>query len=204
VGHRQRSRKPFMTADRARAAALVRAAAEGDGASWDALVAEYGGLIWAITRSYRLTAAEAADVSQTTWLRLCENIDRLRDPGSVGSWLATTARRESLGCQSRSRSVMLFEDMTQVDENPNNVEAVDSRLLREEAAASVREALDQLPGRSRRMLALLMQDEPPTYEEVAAQLDLPIGSIGPTRGRALRRLREILEGGLGETVSTGA
>jgi RNA polymerase sigma factor (sigma-70 family) len=193
-----------MTADRARAAALVRAAAAGDESSWDALVAEYGGLIWAITRSYRLTAAEAADVSQTTWLRLCENIDRLRDPGSVGSWLATTARRESLGCHSRSRSVMLFEDMTQVDEDPHNVEAVDSRLLREEAAASVREALDQLPGRTRRLLALLMQDEPPSYEEVAAQLDLPIGSIGPTRGRALRRLREILEGGLGETVSTGA
>ncbi len=134
-----------MTSERAMTAALVRTAALGDQASWDALVAEYGGLIWAITRSYRLTAAEAADVSQTTWLRLCENIDRLRDPGSVGSWLATTARRESLSCQSRSRTVMLVEDMTRMEEGSQDVEAVDSMLLRQEAAASVREALDQLP-----------------------------------------------------------
>ncbi len=191
-----------MSSDRTRAAALVRAAADGDQASWDALVAEYGGLIWAITRSYRLSAAEAADVSQTTWLRLCENIDRLRDPGSVGSWLATTARRESLSCQSRSRAVLLVEDMTRVEEDAQDGDAVDAALLRQEAAVSVREALDQLPGRTRRMLTLLMQDEPPSYEEVAAQLNVPIGSIGPTRGRALRRLRQIMEGGIGDAVST--
>src|SRR3954470_23000156 len=107
-------------------AARVRAAAQGDQRSWDALVTEYGGLIWAITRSYRLDAAEAADVVQTTWLRLCENIDRLRDPGAVGAWLATTARRESQRVQSRSRALLLVGDMVQVEVESEAAEPVDA------------------------------------------------------------------------------
>ena len=190
-----------MRIDQVAAAALVRAAARGDQRSWDALVAEYGGLIWAITRSYRLTPAEAADVSQTTWLRLCENIDRLRDPGAVGAWLATTARRECLSVQTRSRAVVLMDDMSRVDVEPDASDAVDAGLLRQEAVATVREALGRLPGQSQAMLTMLMQDEPPSYEQVAATLNVPIGSIGPTRGRALRRLRQILESGSGEAVS---
>jgi RNA polymerase sigma factor (sigma-70 family) len=184
-----------MRLDRAQAAALVSAAARGDQRSWDALVAEYAGSIWAIARSYGLTAAEAADVSQTTWLRLCENVDRLRDPGSVGAWLATTARRECSYQRGRGRSVLLVEDVTRLDLNLDlqEVETIDSGLLRDEVVATVREALGHLPTRTQTMLNMLMQDEPRSYEEVAAALDLPVGSIGPTRGRALRRLRRVLE-----------
>src|SRR5947209_4848395 len=105
-----------MRLDQTEVSALVEAARLGDQKSWDALVDAYSGLIWAITRSYRLTAAEAADVSQTTWLRLCENIDRLRDPAAVGAWLATTARREAGRLIARSRAVVLIDDMTRVAE----------------------------------------------------------------------------------------
>src|SRR5947199_10585188 len=75
---------------------LVRAAAAGDQAAWNELVERYQGLVWATARSFRLSRADAADVAQTTWLRLVENLDRIRDPERLGSWLATTARRESL------------------------------------------------------------------------------------------------------------
>jgi RNA polymerase sigma factor (sigma-70 family) len=187
--------------DRDEAALLVRAAAHGDQRAWDALVDEYGGLIWAITRSYRLTAAEAADVSQTTWLRLCENVDRLRDPRAVGAWLATTARRECNALWQRSRTVVLVDDLARMDQRVAADEPLDAGLLRDEAAAEVRRALDQLPSRSRALLMLLMQDQPPSYEEVAARLDLPIGSIGPTRGRALARLRQVMSGDLGVAAS---
>ena len=86
---------------------LVRAAAGGDQGAWDALVARYVGLVWATARSYRLEDADASDVVQTTWPRLVEHLDRLRDPAAVGSWLATTARNEALRViRVRSREVV--------------------------------------------------------------------------------------------------
>jgi RNA polymerase sigma factor (sigma-70 family) len=77
-------------------ASLVRAAAAGDEAAWGALVERFTPLLWATTRSYRLDRARAADVVQTCWLRLVENLDRVQEPERVGAWLATTARRECL------------------------------------------------------------------------------------------------------------
>jgi RNA polymerase sigma factor (sigma-70 family) len=175
------------------AANLVTRAASGDRKAWDALVEAYGGLIWSVTRSYRLSGAEAADVSQTTWLRLCENIGRLRDPACVGAWLATTARRECLSVQARRRSVVLVDDIASLEADDEPDDEVDTRILHQEQVAELRGALHRLPARLQEMLELLMQDDPPTYEEVAATMHLPLGSIGPTRGRALRTLRRIME-----------
>src|SRR5438093_11326126 len=76
--------------------ALLVAAAGGDQAAWDAIVSNYGSLLWSIARSYRLSAADAGDVVQLTWLRLVENIDRIADPDRLPGWLATTIRRECL------------------------------------------------------------------------------------------------------------
>ena len=77
-------------------ARLVAGAADGDQDAWNALLQEYGGLVWAIALAHRLGHADAADVAQLTWLRLVEHLADLKDPGRVGAWLATTARRESL------------------------------------------------------------------------------------------------------------
>src|SRR5258708_35652724 len=75
-------------------AELVAAAAGGNELAWSGLVDHFGGLVWSVIRGYRMSAADAADVSQTTWLRLAEHIHKVREPERVGPWLATTARRE--------------------------------------------------------------------------------------------------------------
>ena len=78
------------------AADLVFAAKAGDSQAWNALVDRFASTVWAVARAHRLSAADAADVSQTTWMRLVEHLDRIEQPERVGAWLATTARRESL------------------------------------------------------------------------------------------------------------
>src|SRR5580693_3914756 len=94
---------------------LVTAAADGDKAAWDALVQRFSGLVWSITRAYRLSRADAADVSQTTWLRLAEHIDKIDNPDRVGAWLATAARRECLQHIRTSARTVPTEDMTRFD-----------------------------------------------------------------------------------------
>src|SRR5262249_30080363 len=76
--------------------AMVRAASTGDQRSWDGLHDQFKSMVWSIARAHGLSAADAADVSQTTWTRLVEHVDRIKQPEYVGAWLATTARRESL------------------------------------------------------------------------------------------------------------
>jgi RNA polymerase sigma factor (sigma-70 family) len=167
---------------------LVRAAAGGDQGAWDALVSRYVGLVWATARSYRLEDADAADVVQTTWLRLVEHLDRLRDPAAVGSWLATTARNEALRViRVRSREVATDE----LDE-PSDDSPPDQALLAGERDVAVRAAFELLRERCRALLRLLAMDEPPSYEEISAALDMPIGAIGPTRSRCLEQLRRHL------------
>jgi DNA-directed RNA polymerase specialized sigma24 family protein len=79
----------------------LKGASGGDSRAWDALVQRYANLVWAVARSHRLSSADAADVSQTTWLRLVEHLDRINQPERLGAWLATTARRESLAAIRR-------------------------------------------------------------------------------------------------------
>lgn len=175
-------------------AVLVRRAAAGDARAWEGLVDSYVGLIWAIARSHRLGPGDAADVSQITWLRLLENIHRIDDPSRVGAWLATTARRECLRVLGRSSRQLLVAE-TETLPQPASFAApeVDDGLLAREREEHLHRALEQLPQRCQDLMRLLMLDPPPSYEEISAALDMPIGSIGPTRGRCLRRLRRSLE-----------
>jgi RNA polymerase sigma factor (sigma-70 family) len=171
----------------------MRYAAEGDPSAWERLVAQYNRLIWAVTRDFKLMESDAADVVQVTWLRLLENIDRIESPDHVGSWLGTTARRECLRTLAARKKVVLVDD----DDALHSVAAlepeIDERLLAEDVAQEVREALSCLPGRWQRLLELLMADPPVPYIEISDQLGLPVGSIGPTRARCLTRLRALLQ-----------
>ena len=173
-------------------ALLVRRAAEGDRWAWERLVDQYARLVWAMTRDFRLTESDAADVFQATWLRLLEHIDRLEQPARVGSWLAATARNECLRGMAARKKVVPVHDVALNDDVSRGPE-VDEQLLAEERAEVVREALSSLPWRWRRLVELLMADPPASYAEISDQLGLPVGSIGPTRGRCLARLRVLLQ-----------
>jgi RNA polymerase sigma factor (sigma-70 family) len=178
---------------------LVTAAAAGDKVAWQTLVERFSGMVWSIARAYRLSRADAADVSQTAWLRLAENIGKINNPERVGAWLATAVRRECLqNIRANARNVPT-EDMALFDDPGGDANPVEAEVLRAESeretahrAAVVWQALGRLPGRCQQLLRVLMASPPPSYAEVAAALDLPVGSIGPTRARCLQRLRQEL------------
>lgn len=172
---------------------LVRRAAGGDQRAWERLVAQYARLIWSMTRDFKLIESDAADVAQVTWLRLLEHIDQLEQPARVGSWLAATARHECLRKVAARKRLVLVQDHTALDEVAVNESELDERLLADERAQTVRKALSRLPWRQQRLLELLMADPPASYAEISDQLGLPVGSIGPTRGRCLARLRVLLQ-----------
>jgi RNA polymerase sigma factor (sigma-70 family) len=176
-------------------AGLVRDAAGGDRMAWDRLVDQYARLIWSITVEFKLSESDAADVSQTTWLRLLEHIHRIQHPDRVASWLAATARNECLrSLAARKRVVVLAHDEEEVlfgaaVSGPE----VDEGILAAERDQVVRDALSRLPRRWQRLLEMLMADPPTPYADISDELGLPVGSIGPTRGRCLAQLRTLLQ-----------
>jgi RNA polymerase sigma factor (sigma-70 family) len=174
-------------------AGLVRGAAAGDRRAWERLVDQYARLIWSITSEFKLIESDAADVAQTTWLRLFEHIDRIEYPARVGSWLAATARNECLRSLAARKRVVLTQDDEILTGVVVTVPEVDERILADERAQVVRDALSCLPRRWQRLLELLMADPPASYAEISDQLGLPVGSIGPTRGRCLAQLRVLLQ-----------
>lgn len=173
-------------------ARLVAGAASGDQTAWDALVRAFAGMVWSVARAHRLNEADAADVAQATWLRLFEHLDRVNDPARVGAWLATTARRESLRVLRNARRHMLSADPVADDHQPTDAPA-DADILLAERDRSLLRALDRLAPRDRALLRMVVADGDSSYVEISAALDMPIGSIGPTRARALERLRRELE-----------
>lgn len=169
---------------------IVMAAANGDAASWQQLVDRYSNLLWSVTRAHNLYGEDAADVVQTTWLRLIEHLPTLKNPDGLGAWLATTARRECLRSLRRAaRCHPSHEIDVLVD---TEVAGADARLLQDERDAALWDAFNRLPVRDQALLRMLTADPGPSYEEIAAALGVAIGSIGPKRGRALERLRREL------------
>ena len=170
---------------------LVGAAADGDQAAWNALVDRFGRLVWSVIRGFRLDAASAADVSQTVWLRLVENLNRIRDPERLASWLATTARNESIRAKRKLARAVPTE--FEIDIADEAAPELDERLIADERRAGVAAAFNELSPSCRQLLRLLSADPPLDYETISEMIDRPIGSIGPTRSRCLERLRRVLE-----------
>ena len=179
-------------------AGLVRGAAAGDRRAWERLIEQYARLIWSITADFKLAESDAADVAQTTWLRLLEHIDRIQYPDRVGSWLAATARNECLRSLAARKRVVLGHDEEVLSGVVASEPAVDERILADERDQVVRDALSHLPRRWQRLLELLMADPPTPYADISDELGLPVGSIGPTRGRCLAQLRVLLQASLAE------
>jgi RNA polymerase sigma factor (sigma-70 family) len=166
----------------------------GDAAAWEEVVERYSGLIWAIARAHRLDPTRAADVSQVTWLRLLEHVEEVRQPDRLGAWLATTARRECLRAIKLRQRDLLVGDEGELEQGVDDAGGGQGggpgdALLDAERDAALWRAFASLRPQCQRLLRVLLADPEPSYAEVSAALDMPIGSIGPTRARCLDCLR---------------
>lgn len=172
---------------------LVAAACAQDPQAWEELVRRYRGMVRGIARSFRLSESDTADVMQNTWLRAVERLTTVRDPDRVGGWLATTAHRECLailrGTSREAAGGLLDDDVAATTPGP------ESAVLAREACGMVQRAVAELPLRRRALVGALFGDLDTRYADVARSLDLPTGSIGPTRRRVLSSLRRTLERG---------
>jgi RNA polymerase sigma factor (sigma-70 family) len=167
---------------------LVSAAIMDEPGAWETLVARFAGLIWATARGLGLDAADAADVSQTTWLRLAECLEDIRDLERIGGWLATTARNESLRMLRLARRQIPVDPFLDVCSTVH-ADDIDKDLLGVERDERIRRAFESLPTACQALLRILMADPSPSYAEVSEILEIPIGTIGPRRSRCLNRLR---------------
>jgi RNA polymerase sigma factor (sigma-70 family) len=174
-------------------AVALAAAARGDQPAWESIVQAYSGLVWSVARGYRLDQAAAADVFQGTWLRLVEHLDDIRDGERLGGWLATTARREAIGLLRRARRDLPVDDFGELAGSLDRAAAsADEELLKSEDQRALWAAFDRLSGSCQRLLRLLFADPPIAYLDISAALEIPVGSIGPTRSRCLGRLKSLL------------
>lgn len=181
-------------------AELVARCRAGQASAWSLLVRRYQRLVFTVPRRAGLGADDAADVFQHTLTRLYEHLDRLDDPTRLRAWLVTTARHETLRfLRSQARTPRIAEvfqtedEADAVDLLPDPSTPHDEVLGELQDLARVRAAIDQLDPRSRQLVELLfLQDEPLPYDEIARRMNMPEGSIGPTRARCLAKIRQCL------------
>jgi len=169
---------------------LVIRARNGDQQAWDALVERYAPLVWSICRRYQLSHADAKDVSQNVWLRLVDQLGSLRDPAAIPGWLATTTQRECIRAVRAANNPRLAALAPEVEDIPDVATGMaEQELLIAERDAALREAFSDLPPCCQQLIALLIEDPPVPYAQISAKLGIPVGTIGPSRGRCLNRLR---------------
>ena len=173
---------------------LIIACRRGDERAWETIIARYERLVFSIARRHGLSADDAADVTQTVFIILLQSIDRLSDDVNLGGWLTTVTRRHTwramarLGRELPGEKEDVAESVTLLGRQTSN--PVD----RWEMLQAMHESLNRLGGRCRQLLlALYFDTTEPSYAEVATRLNMPVGSIGPTRARCLAKLKTLLE-----------
>lgn len=178
---------------------LILACREGQTRAWRRLLSKYERIVFSIPLRYGLSREDAADVSQLTFTSLIKSMDRLREDSNLGAWLSTVARRHTWRMRSRDRRERASEffDETELLENALHLGRSDVDSIEHwELAEWLDAGLSELGGSCRDLLlALYFHPEQSSYAEVAARLNVPIGSIGPTRARCLKRLRRVLDEG---------
>ncbi len=169
---------------------LVAHATNGDQRAWDDVVERYAPLVWFICRRHQLDDADAGDVQQSVWLQLVSQLDKIRDPAALPSWLATTTRRECVRVLRQARGPLAAGDVPDAAAIPDQQAGMaEQELLAAERHVALREGLARLPPCCQRLLGMLIQDPPVPYAQISASLGIPVGSIGPRRGRCLDKLR---------------
>lgn len=182
-------------------AELVHAARAGAAEAWNRLVDRYAGLVWHVIRSFRLGDAAAEDASQTVWTTAVAKLDQLRDPARVGAWLATMARNAAIAeWHARQRQIPMGSDLDGFE----GIYEVADRVVADEEHRALLRAFAALSPAERQLLRLTVAEPHLAYEDIAELVGRPIGSIGPSRARALERLRRGYEAEMVERVAVAA
>lgn len=165
---------------------LIGACLEGNEQAWTILIERYGRLIYTIPLRFGLSKPVADEIFQETCLILLEKLDTLRDRQRIGSWLVTVTRR---ACIQRWRRKAA--DLVELPESHKAPDDIENQVLRVEQQYLVQRALENLNPRCQHLLKWLFFDaSSPSYDDIAEKLDIPKGSIGPTRSRCLDKLRQ--------------
>lgn len=179
-------------ADRSgRLALCLERARAGELSALDGIVTELNPLLWHVARSQGLDREDAADVVQTTWLELVRRLHEIRSPGALTAWLVTATRREAWRFRGRLRREVP-DGADRPEPAPDQSDEPVERLIADERDRALWRVFRALPERCRVLLRIVAHVERPDYSAVAEALDMPRGSIGPTRGRCLAKLRELL------------
>ena len=178
----------------------------GDQAAWASLVQRYQRVVYAIARHAGLDETLAADVFQTVFMRLVQHLPRIAEPERLQNWICTTAQREAWLQRRRSRQlVSMTVSMSPVDADGTQARDETSQAIADSAPgpeatvehwqqlAQVLRGLDRLGEPCRQLLHALFHDDDASYSQVAADLEMPVGSIGPTRARCLAKLRALVD-----------
>jgi RNA polymerase sigma factor (sigma-70 family) len=166
----------------------------GDAVALDELVRVMTPVLWHVVRAYRLAHEVAEDVVQTTWLSLVRSRASIHEPAAVGGWLTTTARREAWKVAKASGRGIPVEDDELARRLPDEASA-EAEVVRRDGGDRLWDAVQQLSERCQALLRIVAFEHRPDYTRIAADLDMPVGSIGPTRGRCLQKLRALIENG---------
>jgi RNA polymerase sigma factor (sigma-70 family) len=172
---------------------MVAKARRGCPVAWSALFNRYNRLVLSVARRHGLTPAECDDVAQFTWLRLFENIGRIRSDTSLAGWLVTTSTRESYATtrrRSRELPTAAVHDLA----DPGTLADLDALLDIQAATAALHRMIRVLPARERQLMELLLHPAELTYRQISQALEMPVGAIGPVRQRAIRRLQGLFAG----------
>ena len=176
------------------AAAAFERWTDGDAVALDELVRVMTPVLWHVVRAYRLSTDLAEDVVQTTWLSLVRSRANIQEPAAIGGWLTTTARREAWKVAKATGRALPVEDDELARRLPDEGSA-EAEVVRRDDDAHLWDAVDQLSERCRQLLRIVAFEHRPDYAKIAADLGMPVGSIGPTRGRCLQKLRALIQNG---------
>jgi RNA polymerase sigma factor (sigma-70 family) len=174
-----------------RIASMLSAAREGSEDALADIVTELTPMLWQVARATGLSTPEAEDVLQTVWTRLVSHLDGIRDARAVIPWLVVTTRREAWRQRAADRR-QLPAEASWFAALPDAGPGSEDQVIIDDQRRALWAAISQLSPRCQELLRIVAFVPRPDYEAVAAELGIPRGSVGPTRGRCLDKLRVLL------------
>jgi RNA polymerase sigma factor (sigma-70 family) len=174
-----------------RIAGLLIAARAGDDDALGQIVTELSPLLWHVARAAGLSRGDAEDVLQTVWLRLLSHLDGIHTSMALTGWLVVTTKREAWRVRAAGRK-LLPADQDWLSALPDSEPGLAEQVIVDDQRRALWTALRQLTPRCQELLRTVAFVPRPDYAAVAAELRIPLGSVGPTRGRCLAKLRALL------------